>query len=175
MNNIAKENNRKKMINQERLLLDIAKLVRKNLNSTEKSKSELMEYLGKNNAFVDGILHGFGNIRVRELSDVFSFFNRRICINLIEDSISLPHHNNINITKTEHLNIPRPSALDDKVCEAHVSLLNRDNQLLQKIEITFNNEERINNVPVKLNFPSLINELNSDFTNLEFNSQLEVI
>jgi hypothetical protein len=174
MNNINKKNNRKKIINQERLLLDIAKLVRKNLSSTEKSKSKLIEYLGKNNAFVDGVLHGFGNIRLRELSDIFSFFDKRICINLIDNDIPSLYCNT-NVTQTGHLKISRPPALDNKVHEAHISLLNCDNRLLQKIEITFNNEEKTNDVLIKLNSSPLINEVNDEFTSLNFDRQPEVI
>lgn len=79
-----KKQERQKIKQQERLLLDLAKEFRKLFSLSEKTESELKEYLGQNDAFITGVKHGFGNIRMRELADIFTFFNKKVILKSVD-------------------------------------------------------------------------------------------
>lgn len=87
MSNVSinlKKQERQKIKQQERLLIDLAKEFIKLLSDSEKTESELKQYLGQNDAFITGIKHGFGNIRMRELADIFTFFNKKVSLKPVE-------------------------------------------------------------------------------------------
>ena len=79
-----KKQERNKIRQQERLLIKIAKEYKKLLEASGKTEDELKQFLGKNDAFIAGIKHGFGNIRIRELADIFTFFNKEMLVSSIE-------------------------------------------------------------------------------------------
>ena len=79
-----KKQERNKIRQQERLLINIAKEYKKLLEASGKTEDELKQFLGKNDAFIAGVKHGFGNIRIRELADIFTFFNKEMLVSSIE-------------------------------------------------------------------------------------------
>lgn len=75
---------RQKIRQQERLLIDLAKEFRKLLSHSGKTESELKQYLGQNDAFIAGVKHGFGDIRMRELANIFTFFDKKVFLAPVE-------------------------------------------------------------------------------------------
>ena len=108
MSNVSinlKKQERQKIKQQERLLIDLAKEFIKLLSDSGKTESELKQYLGQNDAFITGVKHGFGNIRMRELADIFTFFNKKVFIKPIEIDNKcqfIQIDNNIPCYKIEH-------------------------------------------------------------------------
>lgn len=70
----------RKEINQERLLLGVAELLRHEMELQSKSIEQMEQALEVNQAYIQSLLHGFANITLRELADVFSALNKRVLL-----------------------------------------------------------------------------------------------
>lgn len=79
-----KDLEKQKIKQQERLLIEISKEFKKVLSSSGKSEDDLKQYLNKNEAFITGLKNGFGDLKMRELADVFTFFNKKVVFKIVE-------------------------------------------------------------------------------------------
>lgn len=79
-----KDLEKQKIKQQERLLIEISKEFKKALSSSGKSEEDLKQYLNKNEAFITGLKNGFGDLKMRELADVFTFFNKKVVFKIVE-------------------------------------------------------------------------------------------
>lgn len=79
-----KDLEKQKIKQQERLLIEISKEFKKLLSSSDKSEDDLKQYLNKNEAFITGLKNGFGDLKMRELADVFTFFNKKLVFKIVE-------------------------------------------------------------------------------------------
>lgn len=67
-----------KKINQENLLVELSERIQLEMERLGLTESDLQELLSVNEAYVQGLLHGFANITLRELADVFTSFDRLV-------------------------------------------------------------------------------------------------
>lgn len=79
-----KDLEKQKIKQQERLLIQISKEFKKALSGSGKSEDDLKQYLNKNEAFITGLKNGFGDLKMRELADAFTFFNKKIVFKIVE-------------------------------------------------------------------------------------------
>ncbi len=80
-NNIVALNERKEFdrsLYQEDVLIELSERLILEMESAQINQEELERALGKNKAYVTGLLEGFANISLRELADIFSIFNKYV-------------------------------------------------------------------------------------------------
>ena len=80
-------------IYQEDLLIEISERLQVELDSANLSPDELANILGiEDEYYIDGILEGFENIKVRELANIFSIFNKVLAIVPLAESERVQIH-----------------------------------------------------------------------------------
>lgn len=92
----------KRLMNQEDLLAEISERLLLEIKSHGVSEEWLAEALRKDSSYVDGLVHGFANITVRELADVFSAFDKVVSLSLVGPEIS-----SSKLVKSVHATVPR--------------------------------------------------------------------
>lgn len=63
---------------QEDILIELSERLALEMKYAQIQPEELQKLLGKNEAYVTGLLEGFANIRLKELADIFSVFNKYV-------------------------------------------------------------------------------------------------
>ena len=63
---------------QEDILIELSERLALEMEYAQIQPEELQKLLGKNEAYVTGLLEGFANIRLKELADIFSVFNKYV-------------------------------------------------------------------------------------------------
>lgn len=80
-------------IYQEDLLIEISERLQAELDSANLSSDELANILGiEDKYYIDGILEGFENIKIRELANIFSIFNKVLAVVPLAESERVQIH-----------------------------------------------------------------------------------
>lgn len=63
---------------QEDILIELSERLALEMEYAQINSEQLQSLLGKNEAYVTGLLEGFANIKLKELADIFSVFNKYV-------------------------------------------------------------------------------------------------
>lgn len=72
-----------RLMNQEDLLIEISERLALEMKALGITDTQLAETLDQDISYVEGLLHGFANITVRELADVFTVFQKVVALSLV--------------------------------------------------------------------------------------------
>lgn len=127
-------------IYQEDLLIEISERLQAELNSANLSSSELTNILGvEDDYYIDGILEGFENIKIRELANIFSVFNKVLAVVPLAEAERVQIHKSNN-----HL-------IHYNYSYFHPSLKTVDSEFIISRKVENHNFEDIIQVHVKIN------------------------
>jgi len=120
-----------KLVNQEDLLAEISERLILELKSHNKTEEWLADALHKESSYIDGLIHGFANVSVRELADVFTEFGKIVSLTLLDANRSSRKTTTViknTIFSEQSLGIERATlTLESKYhkLESHIDFIDR--------------------------------------------------
>lgn len=84
----AEKSNTMRLLQQERLIIEVAHLICKSMEEKHIKRSQLAKELGKSKSWVSQILHADANLTIRTIADIFTVMGKRLVLsdqNLLED------------------------------------------------------------------------------------------
>lgn len=82
----AEKSNTLQLLQQERLIIEVAHLISKAMEEKQIKRSQLAKMLGKSKGWVTQILHADANLTTRTIADIFTVMGERLI--LFKQSIS---------------------------------------------------------------------------------------
>jgi transcriptional regulator with XRE-family HTH domain len=84
----AEKSNTLRLLQQERLIIEVAHLICKSMEEKQIKRSQLAKVLGKSKSWVTQILHADANLTIRTIADIFTVMGKKLVLsdqNLLED------------------------------------------------------------------------------------------
>jgi ribosome-binding protein aMBF1 (putative translation factor) len=84
----AEKSNTLPLLQQERLIIEVAHLICKAMEEKQINRSQLANKLGKSKGWITQILHADANLTIRTIADIFTAMGERLVLskqNLLED------------------------------------------------------------------------------------------